>query len=101
MSQLTAITKLKAKSGAEEKLYEECRKLIAPTLAEEGCMNCDLYRSTDDRERRGTFMFYENWASKAHCKRHQESPHWKAFAKNTDGMLEVFEFFQMEKVVNP
>jgi len=37
MSQLTVIVKLKAKSGAEEKLYEECRKLIVPTLAEEGC----------------------------------------------------------------
>jgi quinol monooxygenase YgiN len=36
MSQLTVIAKLKAKSGAEEQLYEECRKLIAPTLAEEG-----------------------------------------------------------------
>jgi hypothetical protein len=35
MSQLTVIAKLKAKRGAEEKLFEECRKLIAPTLAEE------------------------------------------------------------------
>ena len=42
MSQLTVIAKLKAKSGAEEKLYEECRKLIAPTLAEEGCINYDM-----------------------------------------------------------
>jgi hypothetical protein len=31
MSQLTVIAKLKAKGGAEEKLFEECRKLIAPT----------------------------------------------------------------------
>ena len=51
---------------------EECRKLIAPTLAEEGCINYDLYRSTEDR---GTFMFYENWASRPHWERHMESPH--------------------------
>jgi quinol monooxygenase YgiN len=61
MSQLTVIAKLKAKGGTEEKLYEECRKLIAPTLGEEGCMNYDLYRSTEDP---GTFMSYENWASR-------------------------------------
>jgi hypothetical protein len=30
MSQLTVIAKLKAKSGAEEKLYEECRKVANP-----------------------------------------------------------------------
>ena len=54
MSQLTVIAKLKAKSGAEERLYEECRKLIAPTLAEEGSMNYDMYRSTEDRS---TFIF--------------------------------------------
>jgi quinol monooxygenase YgiN len=53
MSQLTVIAKLRANSGAEERLYEECRKLLAPTLAEEGCMNYDMYRSTEDR---GRFM---------------------------------------------
>ena len=55
MSQLTVIAKLKAWSGAEEKLYEECRKLVVPTLAEEGCRNYDMYRSAEDP---GTFMFY-------------------------------------------
>ena len=34
--QLSIIAKLKAESGAEEQLFEECRKLVAPTLAVEG-----------------------------------------------------------------
>ena len=58
---LTIIAKLKAKPGAEEQLYEECRKLIAPTLAEEGCINYDMHRSIEDP---GTIMFYENWTTK-------------------------------------
>lgn len=41
MDQLTIIAKLKAKSGAEERLLEERRKLVGPTLAEEGCINYD------------------------------------------------------------
>jgi quinol monooxygenase YgiN len=76
MSQLTVIAKLKAKSGAEDKLYEECRKLIEPTLADEGCINYDMFRSIEDP---GTIMFYENWANRPVWERHMESPHLKAF----------------------
>jgi len=95
MSQLTIIAKLKAKSGVEEQLYEECRKLIAPTLAEEGCINYDMHRSIEDP---GTFMFYENWASRPLWEQHMESPHLKSFSNNTEGLSEVWELFQGEKV---
>ena len=44
MSPLTVIAKFKAKSGSEEQLYEELRNLVAPTRAEEGCINYDLHR---------------------------------------------------------
>ena len=36
VDQLTIIAELKAGSGAEEQPFEECRKLVGPTLAEEG-----------------------------------------------------------------
>jgi quinol monooxygenase YgiN len=98
MSQLTVIAKLKAKSGAEDTLFEECRKLIAPTLAEEGCINDDMFRSVEDP---GTIMFYENWASQPVWERHMASPHLKAFPNNTEGMVEVWERFLGEKVANP
>ena len=39
MDQLTIIAKLKAKSGAEERLLEACRKPVGPTLAGEGRIN--------------------------------------------------------------
>ena len=97
MSQLTVIAKLKAKSGAEEKLFEACRDLVAPSLADEGCINYDLYRSTEDP---GTFMFYENWASRPLWERHMESPHLKAFPNKTEGIVEVWELFVGEKVPN-
>jgi hypothetical protein len=45
VDRLTIIAKLKAKSGAEDQLFEECRKLVGPTLAEEGCINYDMHRS--------------------------------------------------------
>jgi quinol monooxygenase YgiN len=54
-----------------------------------------MYRSTEER---GTFMFYENWASRPLWERHMESPHLKAFPSNTEGMVEVWELFLGEKV---
>ncbi len=39
VDQLTIKAKLKAKSGAEERLLEACRKPVGPTLAGEGRIN--------------------------------------------------------------
>ncbi|MGK7951368.1 MAG: putative quinol monooxygenase [Xenococcaceae cyanobacterium] len=41
MSLLTVVAKFKAKSGSETAFYRELLQLIAPTLAEEGCINYD------------------------------------------------------------
>lgn len=95
METLTIIAKFKAKEGSEERLFEECRKLVGPTLAEEGCVNYDMHRSVEDP---GTVMFYENWTTRPLWDRHMESPHLRQFQSNTEGMLEVFEIFQGEKV---
>ena len=95
MAPLTIIAELKAKPGAEEQLYEQCRKLIAPTLAEEGCINYDMHRSVEDP---GTIMFYENWTTKPLREQHMESPHLNEFSAATEDMVEVWELFQGEKV---
>jgi quinol monooxygenase YgiN len=95
MAPLTIIAKLKAKPGSEDQLYEACRKLVAPTLAEEGCINYDMHRSIEDP---GLIMFYENWETKPLWERHMESPHLNEFSAETEDMVEVWELFQGEKV---
>ena len=94
MAPLTIIAKLKAKAGADDQLYEACRKLVAPTRAEEGCINYDMHRSIED----GTIMFYENWTTKPLWEQHMKSPHLSEFSAATKGMVEVWELFQGEKV---
>jgi quinol monooxygenase YgiN len=71
VDRLTIIAKLKAKDGAEDQLFEECRKLVGPTRAEEGCINYDMHRSVEDP---GLIMFHENWTSRPLWERHMESP---------------------------
>lgn len=95
MAPLTIIAKVKAKPGSEEQLYEACRKLVAPTRAEEGCINYDMHRSIEDP---GLVMFYENWETKPLWERHMESPHLSEFSAGTEDMTEVWELFQGEKV---
>ena len=95
MAPLTIIAKLKAKPGSEDRLYEACRKLVAPTRAEEGCINYDMHRSIEDS---GLVMFYENWETKPLWERHMESPHLTEFSAETEDMVEVWELFQGEKV---
>ncbi len=92
---LTVIAKLRAKPGQEEILLEACHKLIEPTRKEEGCINYDMFRSTDDP---GTFMFYENWESRPLWEQHMKSPHLTAFSSQTDGMSDLWELFTGDAV---
>ncbi|WP_207956252.1 putative quinol monooxygenase [Rubrobacter marinus] len=95
LAPLTIIAKLKAKPGSEDRLYKECRKLVAPTLSEEGCINYDMHRSVEDP---GIIMFYENWETKPLWEQHMESSHLSEFSAATEDMVEVWELFQGEKV---
>lgn len=92
---LTVIAKLKAKPGMEESLFEACRELIAPTLAEKGCLNYDMHRSVEEP---GVIMFYENWTTRPLWEQHMQAPHLQAFSARTEGMNDVWELFLGEKV---
>lgn len=92
---LTVIAKLKAKAGAEDQLFEACRRLIAPTNAEQGCLNYDMHRSVEDPS---LIMFYENWTDRPTWERHMQAPHLTEFSAATEGMAEVWELFLGEKV---
>ena len=94
MEPLTIIAK-KAKTGAGDALFAACRDLVTPTLAEEGCLTYDMHRSVEDP---GLIMFYENWTTKPLWEAHMSSPHLSAFSAATEGMVEVWELFQGEKV---
>lgn len=94
MAVLTIIAKWKAKPGAENELDERLRSLVAPTLAEEGCINYDLHRSIEDP---GLFMFYENWTTKPLWEQHINAPHISTFFASKDDIVESWEIFQGEK----
>lgn len=81
---VTVLARIKARSGKEKELRQALEALLAPTRAEEGCLNYDLHQMPDDPSE---FMFYENWTSKACLDRHQESSHLAAFRSRAGDLL--------------
>jgi quinol monooxygenase YgiN len=81
---LTVLAHVYAKEDAAEKVKRECLALVAPSRAEEGCINYDLHQSVDDTR---LFVFYENWTGREALERHLEMPHSLRFDERTDGLL--------------
>lgn len=81
---LSVLAHVRAKAEAAEKVRRECLALVAPSRAEEGCLNYDLHQSIDDKT---LFVFYENWASREALERHLEMPHSLRFDEQTEGLL--------------
>ena len=73
---LTVLARVRAKAGQESRLRRELLALVAPTRAEEGCINYDLHQSQADP---AVFVFYENWTSQAALDAHTQTPHLRAY----------------------
>lgn len=92
MSKLTIVANIFAKSDKIDLVKSELGKLIAPTLAEEGCLQYDLHQ---DNENPAHFLFYENWESRELWLVHMEQQHIKDYAAATDGAVEGFTLNEM------
>jgi quinol monooxygenase YgiN len=84
MSVLNIIAVIKAKAGKESETKQALQSIVGPTRAEAGCIDFDLYQSTDDHT---TFMFYENWTSREALNDHMQTPHIKAFGLKAGDLL--------------
>ncbi|MRI00350.1 antibiotic biosynthesis monooxygenase [Kriegella sp. EG-1] len=83
-NQLTITASITATEGKREEVKRALLKLIPPTLAEEGCLNYDLH---EDLENPNRFFFYENWETKEHWHKHNDSAHIAAHRNATKGLV--------------
>jgi quinol monooxygenase YgiN len=95
MSELTVIATIQARSGDEDTVREGLLGLIAPTRAEEGCLNYDLHRDLEDP---GRFVFHENWESRAHLDRHLASAHIVANRERIGEMIASLTVKLLERI---
>jgi quinol monooxygenase YgiN len=68
----TVIGRLRARPEKRDELLAILKGLVAPTRAEEGCVDYHLHVSDADPN---LFLFYENWRSRADLDRHLAMPH--------------------------
>jgi quinol monooxygenase YgiN len=94
---VTAVAIAKAKPGQDEELGRHMAALVAPTLAEPGCINYDLHRSNSDP---GTWMFYENWRTQADLEAHMKSAHFANFFAKADEVLANVDAYQLTLIEN-
>lgn len=95
MTKLTIAAQITAKQEHIEAVKAELKKLIAPTLLEEGCLGYDLHQ---DNNNPALFLFFENWASKAALDQHMQTAHFKNFGVVTEGMVANFTLNEMTQI---
>ena len=81
---ITVLARVQAVAGRVEEVRRECLALVDPSRQDEGCIDYELYQSSDDPT---VFIFFENWLSREHVEKHLETPHCLAFDQRTAGML--------------
>ncbi|MFI6316212.1 putative quinol monooxygenase [Nonomuraea sp. NPDC050556] len=75
---ITAVARLRARPGYEDRVREQALSLVAPTLAEPGCLS---YRPYVDPLDPGAWLVFEEWDDRSSFDKHLTSPH----------MVEAFE----------
>jgi quinol monooxygenase YgiN len=81
---LTIIAGFVAKPGQEKRLRDELNAMIAPSLAEEGCIG---YQPYADPERDDRMIIVEEWAGSVALEHHFSLPHFERVATVLDEIL--------------
>lgn len=84
-AELGLIADVTAKPEHIDALRAALMKLIAPSRAEDGCLQYDLY---EDREKPGHFVFIERWRDAAALAAHAKAPHSVAHGPSVKGFVE-------------
>jgi quinol monooxygenase YgiN len=69
---LIVVAEMTARAGKEDELRRKLTGFVAPTRAENGCVQYDLHEAEDHP---GHFLFFEKWTSTQALEAHLASPH--------------------------
>ena len=83
-SEIVVLATAKAKPGKEGDLERALRDAAAPTRAQQGCLQFELYRSAQDP---AAITAFERWSSEENHDRHLQGDHVKTLMIRFDGIL--------------
>jgi quinol monooxygenase YgiN len=94
MVPLVVVAFITAKPGKADELRATLIALIAPTLAEAGCLRYELNEASSGIE----WVFTEQWESREIWDQHMVSPHLMHFKSMMDILVDKFDLFTGSKV---
>lgn len=80
MDYVLVLAKIEPKEGCQDSILELADELVYETLLEEGNIDYQLLKSTND----DTLTFVEKWESPEALKRHMASPHFLNFGEDSE-----------------
>jgi quinol monooxygenase YgiN len=83
-NEIVILATARAKPGREADLEAALREVAAPTRAQKGCLQFELYRPPQDP---GTIVAFEHWASSEDHQQHLQGDHLKRLMARFDGIL--------------
>lgn len=81
---LIVLAKVTAKSGMADNIINESKAIIEATRAEEGCIEYNLYKSTEEEN---VLSFIEKWESKEFLESHLKQQHFIDFGSAIEDFL--------------
>ncbi len=90
---LSIVARIVAAPGTEDRLEATMKELVEATRKEEGCLQYDLHRTTEDP---CIFVFVESWQTKPLWEAHMNGDAIKAFNAKVPGMIESGEILQLK-----
>lgn len=93
MTQIAVSAFLTVKPGFESDAEQVLLEVLKHSREEEGCLQYNLHTSLDDPKQ---FMLYELWKSQADIDQHGQTPHYLAYRKNIEPLIESRKVLKWE-----
>ncbi|WP_392434633.1 putative quinol monooxygenase [Yersinia sp. HM-2024] len=93
--EVRVIASLVAKPEFIAEVTAAVHQVIEPSREEKGNLQYDLHAESDQK---GSFVFFERWASEDALEKHNKTEHFNAFVKAVEGKLESLEIKKVKQI---
>jgi quinol monooxygenase YgiN len=95
MTPLYLAVHIVAKPGQESALRQALEALVAPSRADDGCMQYDLHV---DRDTPARLFFYEAWRDEAAWQAHDKAAHLVRFRQDAGALIDSITIHQLTRI---
>ncbi|BFI71033.1 antibiotic biosynthesis monooxygenase [Yersinia pseudotuberculosis] len=93
--EIRVIASVVAKTEFIEEVKAALHQIIEPSREEKGNLQYDLHTES---EQKGSFVFFERWASDEALEKHNKTEHFKQLVKAIDGKLESLDIKKVKQI---